>query len=53
MAGTVEPTAAIGDAPRARIIGVVITAPPTPSTAASTPDPNPATSTANVTHMSG
>ncbi len=47
MAGTVEPTAWMGVAPRARIDGVVRTAPPMPNIPASTPEANPRTSVAS------
>ncbi len=50
IAGTVEPTAWIGVAPRNRITGVVMIAPPTPRIAARTPEPNPATRTIAVVH---
>ena len=43
IAGTVEPTAAIGVAPMKRINGVVITAPPTPTSDANTPEKKPTT----------
>lgn len=48
IAGTVEPTASMGVAPRNRMSGVVMTAPPTPSTDAKMPEQMPATNTITV-----
>ena len=51
MAGTVEPTASMGVAPRARMAGVVTTAPPMPNMPESTPDANPSTTVAALAQL--
>src|SRR5438477_3009263 len=48
MAGSVEPTASIGVAPRSRTPGVDSTAPPTPNMPDRIPDANPAAITAST-----
>src|SRR4051812_20967645 len=52
IAGTVEPTAWIGEAPSARIVGVVMTAPPMPNIPASTPEQKPMTRTIAAVQVS-
>ena len=51
--GSVVPMAMVADAPRARMAGVEITAPPTPKAADSTPVKTPATSVSASRRMPG
>ena len=52
IAGSVEPTASIGVAPRNRTPGVVRTAPPTPNIPDMIPDANPTATTASTNRRS-